>query len=85
MKGWQNGLRDRRHIKKLTMSAQDSDVIELKHLLLGRASQFVEYCSTSDHPDAEDALWGIFDVHDIHWPKVHLPRLFFMIYGVDST
>ena len=74
--------RDRRHIKKLTMGAHDNDVIELKHLLLGRASQFVEYCSTSDHPDAEDALWGIFDVHDIHWPKSSFTApVFYDIWG----
>ena len=58
-----------RIIKKIGISQSDSDVVQLKHLLLGRASQFIEYSSKSDHPQAEDALWAIKEGFDVRWSK----------------
>ena len=61
--------RNRNTLNKIGMSTSDSDVIQLKNLLLGRASEFVDYCSKSKNPNAEEALWGIWKVVDINWPK----------------
>ena len=61
--------RNKNTLNKIGISTSDSDVIQLKNLLLGRASEFVDYCSKSKNPNAEEALWGIWEVVDINWPK----------------
>ena len=73
---------NRRIIKKIGISQSDSDVVQLKHLLLGRASQFIEYSSKSDHPQAEDALWAIKEVFDVRWSKKSfVAPIFYNIWG----
>ena len=72
----------RKGIEKISMSASDSDVVELKHLLLGRASTFVDYCYKSNNPLAEEALWGIWEVFEINWSKKpFIAPLFYHIWG----
>ena len=72
----------RKGIEKISMSASDSDVVELKHLLLGRASTFVDYCYKSNNPLAEEALWGIWEVFEINWSKKSfIAPLFYHIWG----
>ena len=72
----------RKGVEKISMSASDSDVVELKHLLLGRASAFVDYCSKSSNPLAEEALWGIWEVFEINWSKKpFIAPLFYYIWG----
>ena len=67
---------------KIGYSTSDKDVIELKNLLLGRASDFVDYCSKSNHLKAEQALWGIWEVVDIKWPqKTFIAPAFYDIWG----
>ena len=74
--------RNRNNYKKIGISASDSDVIQLKNLLLGRASEFVDYCSKSKNPNAEEALWGIWDVVEVKWPKKSfIAPLFYDIWG----
>ena len=72
----------RKGIEKVSMSASDADVVELKYLLLGRASEFVDYCSKSSNPLAEEALWGIWEVFEINWSKKSfIAPLFYHIWG----
>ncbi|MDA8753576.1 hypothetical protein N9N24_03670 [Candidatus Marinimicrobia bacterium] len=72
----------RENTKKIGYSTSDSDVLELKNLLLGRASDFVDFCSKSNHPKAEQALWGIWEVVDIKWPqKSFIAPEFYDIWG----
>ena len=72
----------RENTKKIGYSTSDSDVLELKNLLLGRASDFVDFCSKSNHPKAEQALWGIWEVVDIKWPqKSFIAPAFYDIWG----
>ena len=72
----------RNKVNKIGISPSDSDVIQLKDLLLGRASDFVDYCSKSIHPQAEEALWGIWDVVETKWSKKpFIAPLFYDIWG----
>ena len=72
----------RENTRKIGYSTSDSDVLELKNLLLGRASDFVDFCSKSNHPKAEQALWGIWEVVDIKWPrKSFIAPAFYDIWG----
>ena len=72
----------RENTRKIGYSTSDSDVLELKNLLLGRASDFVDFCSKSNHPKAEQALWGIWEVVDIKWPqKSFIAPEFYDIWG----
>ena len=74
--------RNRNTFNKIGISASDSDVIQLKNLLLGRASEFVDYCSKSKNPNAEEALWGIWDIVEVKWSKKSfLAPLFYDIWG----
>ena len=74
--------RNRNTLNKIGISASDSDVIQLKKLLLGRASEFVDYCSKSKNPNAEEALWGIWDVVETKWSKkAFIAPLFYDIWG----
>jgi hypothetical protein len=74
--------RNRNTLNKIGISASDSDVIQLKKLLLGRASEFVDYCSKSKNPNAEEALWGIWDVVETKWSKKSfIAPLFYDIWG----
>ena len=74
--------RNRNTLHKIGISASDSDVIQLKNLLLGRASEFVDYCSKSKNPNAEEALWGIWNVVEIKWSKKSfIAPLFYDIWG----
>lgn len=67
---------------KVGISPSDGDVIQLKNLLLGRASEFVDYCSKSKYPKAEDALWGIWDVVEAKWSKKSfIAPIFYDIWG----
>ena len=77
-----NWSKSRKGIEKIGISPSDSDVSQLKHLLLGRASEFVDYCSKSNHPEAEEALWGIWDVFNVKWSKKSfIASLFYDIWG----
>ena len=77
-----NWSRSRKKVDKIGVSPSDNDVKELKYLLLGRASKFVDYCSKSKHPDAEEALWGIWDVFNVKWSKKSfIAPLFYDIWG----
>ena len=77
-----NWSRSRKGVEKIGISPSDSDVKDLKHLLLGRASKFVDYCSKSKHPMAEEALWGIWDVFNVNWSKKSfVAPLFYDIWG----
>jgi len=72
----------RKNTNKIGYSVSDGDVIELKNLLLGRASEFVDYCSKSKNPNAEEALWGIWDVVEVKWSKKSfIAPLFYDIWG----
>ena len=72
----------RENTRKIGYSTSDSDVLELKNLLLGRASDFVDFCYKSNHPKAEQALWGIWEVVDIKWPqKSFIAPAFYDIWG----
>ena len=72
----------RKNTNKIGYSSSDKDVIELKNLLLGRASEFVDYCSKSKNPNAEEALWGIWDVVEVKWSKKSfIAPLFYDIWG----
>ena len=74
--------RNRNTLNKIGISASDSDVIQLKKLLLGRASEFVDYCSKSKNPNTEEALWGIWDVMETKWSKKSfIAPLFYDIWG----
>ena len=73
---------NRNKVNKIGISPSDSDVIQLKNLLLGRASDFVDYCSKSIHPQAEEALWGIWDIVETNWSKKSfIAPLFYDIWG----
>ena len=77
-----NWSKSRKGVEKIGISPSDSDVSQLKHLLLGRASEFVDYCSKSSHPEAEEALWGIWDVYNVKWSKKpFIAPLFYDIWG----
>ena len=77
-----NWSKSRKGVEKIGISPSDSDVSQLKHLLLGRASEFVDYCSKSNHPEAEEALWGIWDVFNVKWSKKSfIAPLFYDIWG----
>ena len=77
-----NWSKSRKEVEKIGISPSDSDVSQLKHLLLGRASEFVDYCSKSSHPEAEEALWGIWDVFNVKWSKKSfIAPLFYDIWG----
>lgn len=72
----------RKNTNKIGYSVCDEDVIELKNLLLGRASEFVNYCSKSKNSNAEEALWGIWDVVETKWSKKSfIAPLFYDIWG----
>ena len=77
-----NWAKKRNNTSKIGISVNDSDVLELKNLLLGRASNFVDYCSLSVHPNAEEALWGIWEVFELKWSKKHfIAPLYYDIWG----
>ena len=52
----------RKGVEKISMSVSDPDVVQLKTPSFRRASAFVDYCSKSSNPLAEEVLWGIWEV-----------------------
>ena len=64
--------RDREKVEsRQIISSSDSDVVQLKHLLLGRARQFIDFCVSdkSIEPESTIAQLGISDVVLDPWPK----------------
>ena len=64
--------RDREKVEsRQIISSSDSDVLQLKHLLLGRAKQFIDFCVSdkSIEPESTIAQLGISDVVLDRWPK----------------
>jgi len=77
--------RDREKMdSRLSISSSDSDVLRLKHLLLGRAKEFIDFCISEDsiEPEATIAQFGICDVLVDTWPKKpFLAPLYYDIWG----
>ena len=64
--------RDREIVEsRQIISSSDSDVVQLKHMLLGRARQFIDFCVSdqSIEPESTLAQLAITDVLLYHWPK----------------
>ena len=77
--------RDREKVEsRQIISSSDSDVVQLKHLLLGRVQEFIDFCLSdqSIEPESTLAQLAITDVLLYHWPKkLFAAPVYYHIYG----